>query len=78
MQRHLVVRHLVHGLHDVDLAALGPVLALGPEAGPHGAAVRQVGRVHDEDAADGEVVLRGDAHLREREVSGIGEESARG
>ena len=35
VQRHLVVVHEVDALDDVDLAANGPVLALGPKRRPY-------------------------------------------
>lgn len=63
VQRHLVaIGGVVHGLHDVDLAVLGPVARVGqPQRRPRAAAVGRVLDVEDEQTI---LVLRlgGDAH----------------
>ena len=69
VEGHLVRGHEVDLLHDVDLAALRPVRALGPEPGPDGAPVGQVHGVEDEEGADGEVVVRRDPDLSGGRVS---------
>ena len=64
VQRHLVARHAVHALEDVDLAAVGPVRAARPEGGPDGASEGDVVRVEDEHGSDWEEFVRADRDLK--------------
>jgi hypothetical protein len=87
VKRHLVaVVGLVDGLHDVDLAVVGPVAVVRqPEGGPRAAAKGRVPDVEDEEAivvgalgsdADGEAP-RGSVRLVLRANAGVDSENCR-